>query len=126
MSDKTRVTRATSQAKAPASPDPLVDRLFERMATMYGAKWLDLWTGIPLDAVKADWGRRLIGVPAEAVATTNATLRQMLAIVAANRDDGETARRTRRPVAVSASSAAVPGRSQSVITTRSEVMPKTL
>lgn len=38
-----------------------------RLGAMYGAKWLDLWTGIPMEAVKAEWSRALTGVEPEAV-----------------------------------------------------------
>ena len=34
---------------------------------MYGAKWLDLWAGCPMDAVKAEWARALTGHDVEAV-----------------------------------------------------------
>ena len=50
-----------------ASPDAIVDRLFQRLAAMYGAKWLDLWSAIPMDAVKAEWSRALTGHDVEAV-----------------------------------------------------------
>lgn len=50
------------------SPDEsarLVDLLFARMHSAYGARWLDLWTGADLAIVKADWARALTGVTAE-------------------------------------------------------------
>lgn len=67
MDDRTKPTRATSPPKPPASPDALVDRLFAKLATMYGAKWLDLWTGCPIAEVKAEWSRSLVGVDPETV-----------------------------------------------------------
>lgn len=67
MSDETMMTRATSVERPSASPDALIDRLFMRLGAMYGAKWLDLWGPIPLDAVKAEWARTLTGVSPEAM-----------------------------------------------------------
>lgn len=52
---------ATSQVNRVASHD-LVDRLFLRFATAYGKHWLDMWEGLPIDAVKAEWARALTGV----------------------------------------------------------------
>ena len=34
---------------------------------MYGRHWLDMWVGIPMDAIKAEWSRQLTYVPIEAV-----------------------------------------------------------
>ncbi len=66
--DTTKPPSATSAARPSASrSSPLVDRLFQRLAAMYGSKWADLWAGAPLDAIKAEWTRALTGVDAEAV-----------------------------------------------------------
>jgi hypothetical protein len=54
----------TSQASAPESAD-LVDRLFAKLAMMYGKHWLDLWSDIPMAGVKAEWSRALTGISAE-------------------------------------------------------------
>lgn len=51
-------TRPTLPAKRSGSPDgapDAIDVLFGRMAARYGRHWLDLWIGIPMDAVKAEW-----------------------------------------------------------------------
>lgn len=42
-------------------PDSWVDALFARLSVRYGAKWLRMWEGIDLDAVKADWATELGG-----------------------------------------------------------------
>jgi hypothetical protein len=47
-------------------PSP-IDRLFLRMATRYGKHWFDMWAGIPIDEVKADWYRALRGMPSKTV-----------------------------------------------------------
>ncbi len=57
----------SSTAKPGASPEAIVDRLFQRLATLYGRAWLDLWAGIPIDAVKAEWARSLHGMAPEAI-----------------------------------------------------------
>lgn len=51
----------TSPPKQSASPDAVIDRLFMVMHTMYGRAWADLWQGVPLEAVKAEWARSLHG-----------------------------------------------------------------
>ena len=61
------LTKTPSTARPSASPDAIVDRLFQRLHAMYGAKWLDLWAGCPMDAVKAEWARSLTGHDVEAV-----------------------------------------------------------
>ena len=55
----------SSTPKQSASPDALIDRLFQKLHTMYGKAWLDLWIGVPIDAVKAEWARTLHGVEPE-------------------------------------------------------------
>ena len=36
-----------------------VDRLFERLAAVYGAQWLRQWDGVPMQDVKTAWGHEL-------------------------------------------------------------------
>lgn len=48
-------------------PDAWVDRLFARLHAMYGARWLDLWTHIPLPAVKAVWAEGLAGYSSDQI-----------------------------------------------------------
>lgn len=55
-----------STARQSVSPD-VVDRLFQKFAGMYGKHWLDLWAGIPMDAVKSEWSRQLDYMPMEAI-----------------------------------------------------------
>jgi hypothetical protein len=40
----------------------VVDEIHARLAIRYGAKWMNLWTGIPQEAVKADWAEQLSGL----------------------------------------------------------------
>lgn len=56
-----------STARPSVSPDTLVDRLFRKLALMYGKAWLDLWAGMPIDEVKGEWARTLTGVEPEAM-----------------------------------------------------------
>lgn len=42
-------------------PDSWVEKLFTRLATMYGNKFLDMWKGLDLEAVKSAWGEDLAG-----------------------------------------------------------------
>jgi hypothetical protein len=42
-------------------PDAWVDRLFERLALVYGRDFLSRWEGLDLRDVKADWARELSG-----------------------------------------------------------------
>lgn len=57
--DRTKIpTPATSAQKPPASPD-VIDWLFAKLLTMYGRQWADMWTGVPVDPLKADWRHAL-------------------------------------------------------------------
>jgi hypothetical protein len=38
------------------------DAIFARMLVRYGAQWLRMWDGVPMEAVKADWARELEGL----------------------------------------------------------------
>jgi len=49
------------------SPDSLVDRLFQKLAMMYGKAWLDQWSGMPMDEVKGEWSRTLTGIEPDAI-----------------------------------------------------------
>jgi hypothetical protein len=63
------VPTTRSTARPSGSPDgpPLIDLLFQRFATLYGSRWLDMWRGIPVDQVKATWSDLLVGCTAEDV-----------------------------------------------------------
>lgn len=61
------LTNVSSTASRNASPESLVDRLFQKLHTMYGKLWADMWVGAPMDAVKAEWARTLTGVEPEAM-----------------------------------------------------------
>lgn len=39
-----------------------VDEIHARLLVRYGSKWLNLWTGVPEEAVKADWSEQLAAV----------------------------------------------------------------
>lgn len=43
----------------PALPSAWVEKLFTRLATMYGNKFLDMWKGLDLNAVKQAWAEDL-------------------------------------------------------------------
>jgi hypothetical protein len=58
-----------STARQSVSPD-VVDRLFQKFAVMYGKHWLDLWAGIPMDAIKAEWSMQLERMPMRAIQLT--------------------------------------------------------
>lgn len=60
-------TSGRSTANPNGSPDALMDRLFQKLALMYGAAWADKWAGTPIDAVKGEWARSLHGVEPEAM-----------------------------------------------------------
>lgn len=53
-------------------PAPWVDALFDRLTVTYGQRFLGLYAGLKMDAVKADWARELDGL-------TKAALRHALA-----------------------------------------------
>lgn len=42
-------------------PPKAIDRLFLRMASLYGKHWLDMWADVPMDAVKEEWQGGLYG-----------------------------------------------------------------
>ncbi len=44
-----------------ALSEQYVDRIFLRLTTRYGAAWLRMWDGIPMEAVRADWAEELAG-----------------------------------------------------------------
>lgn len=54
-------TSATSQARPSALPDAWVERLFERLAALYGSRFADLWRGTDAENVKAVWAEKLAG-----------------------------------------------------------------
>ena len=43
-------------------PNAWIDRLFGRLAAMYGKHWLDLWADVPMADVKDAWQTELAGV----------------------------------------------------------------
>lgn len=49
----------------PALPASWTERLFTRLATMYGTKFLDMWKGLDLNAVKQAWAEDLAGYSAD-------------------------------------------------------------
>lgn len=44
-----------------------IDRLFLRMASFYGKHWIDMWSDVPVDSVKAEWQLKLSGMSSKAV-----------------------------------------------------------
>lgn len=59
---------ATSPRKPSGFQRDHVERLFARLCACYGAKFLDLWTGVDIEEVKAEWARQLNGMPLQAIA----------------------------------------------------------
>lgn len=59
---------ATSPGNHPVLPDAYIDRLFERLACMYGRKFADLWGGIDPLAVRKTWAEDLGRYPGEVIA----------------------------------------------------------
>lgn len=57
MNDLTN--RPTSRPNPSALPDGWIDRLFLRMHAVFGKAWLDMWAGIPVAVVKAQWSESL-------------------------------------------------------------------
>ena len=47
--------------RTPITMVEVVDRLFERLAGVYGAQWLRQWEGTPMGDVKSAWGHELQG-----------------------------------------------------------------
>ena len=39
-----------------------VDEIHARLLVRYGSKWLNLWAGVPEEAIKADWSEQLAAV----------------------------------------------------------------
>jgi len=56
-----------SPPSSPASPECVIDRLFDVLLSMYGARWLDMWIGCDIDNVKAEWARALTGIDPDAM-----------------------------------------------------------
>jgi len=52
---------AVTQSTCEPQPVPLewIERLFEHMTGLYGARFLDLWRGVDMDAVKETWATAL-------------------------------------------------------------------
>jgi hypothetical protein len=62
---RTAAPSATSRENPSALPEAWIDKLFARFAVMYGKHWLELWSGIPMEAVKAGWAEDLAGTSGE-------------------------------------------------------------
>ena len=54
----------TSAAPLTPLPSAWVEKLFERMISRYGNKFLDMWRSLDLQAVKTAWGEDLAGYSA--------------------------------------------------------------
>lgn len=46
-------------------PMKAIDRLFDRMTATYGAQWLRMWEGVPVQDVKTAWCHELAGFNSE-------------------------------------------------------------
>jgi hypothetical protein len=49
------------QTQSTPLPSAWIERLFERLASMYGNKFMDLWRGLDLEKVKMAWADDLSG-----------------------------------------------------------------
>lgn len=52
---------ANEKLTLPALPLSWMDRLFARMAAMYGRHWSEMWAGLALDDVKQAWAEDMAG-----------------------------------------------------------------
>jgi hypothetical protein len=60
------IENATSRANPPSLPDSWVEKIFRRMESRYGAKWVDSLGGIDRERVRQAWGEDLASLsPAE-------------------------------------------------------------
>ena len=50
-----------SPASVRVLPDAWVERLFERLAALYGSRFADMWRGTDLENVKRTWAEKLGG-----------------------------------------------------------------
>lgn len=50
-----------------ALPEVWVDHLFSKLLARYGARWLGLWEGVPINAVRSDWAQVLDGMSGQAI-----------------------------------------------------------
>lgn len=67
MRKEPTTTNGPSTERPSASPDAIVDRLFQLLHAMYGKAWADMWVGAPLDKVKVEWARSLEGFDMESI-----------------------------------------------------------
>ena len=61
MNDRLPAPSATSPESHSGSSERGIDRLFSEMASMYGAKFADLWRGTDIEKVKEKWVEKLRG-----------------------------------------------------------------
>lgn len=57
----TAAKNETLPANARVLPDAWIERLFERLAALYGSKFADMWRGVDLESVKRTWAEKLGG-----------------------------------------------------------------
>ena len=62
-----RPTYSAKQSASKTIPDAWIDRLFGRLAGLYGKHWLEQWAGIPIEGVKGAWLDALAGCDAEQI-----------------------------------------------------------
>lgn len=66
-----RTAEAGTSAARPSGCEPIpmawVDRLFARLAALYGKAWLEQWSGVPMGDVKAAWTEALAGCRGEQI-----------------------------------------------------------
>lgn len=74
MNDLTKIQNESLMENRNASPDRVIDRLFQRMTLIYGTAWADKWRGVPLGQVKAEWSAGLHSFDTEALRMALAAL----------------------------------------------------
>lgn len=65
----------TSNALSKALPNAWIDRLFARLAAVYGNKFADMWANQDVGDVKAFWAREMSGYTADEIRTGIESLR---------------------------------------------------
>lgn len=70
-------TKLSTSRQSPGElPEGWIDRLFVRLAGLYGKHWLDLWADIPMREVKNAWSEALVGIDGEQMRLALAHLSQ--------------------------------------------------
>lgn len=63
-----KLSTPNSPSQSDLLPEDWAKKLFRMLATMYGSHWLDMWQGIPMAEVQADWRHYLAGYGGDEIA----------------------------------------------------------